>query len=88
MFLAYLRLNKTNAYLARRHGECYRCGACCKLMFHCPALIKDNGTIGCKIYDHRSRVCKIFPLTEQDRKDRDLVNPIQKCGFFFNNIHS
>ncbi|MFH1230805.1 MAG: hypothetical protein V1709_04840 [Planctomycetota bacterium] len=87
MFLVYLKPKKARKYLARRHGECYRCGACCELMFHCPALVRENGSISCKFYDLRSQVCKTFPLNERDIKDRDLVNPIQKCGFSFNNVH-
>jgi len=87
MFLVYITPGKANRYLTRRNGECRRCGSCCELMFYCPALIKEEGFIGCKIYDKRSRVCRTFPLDERDIKDRDLVNPARKCGYSFNNSH-
>jgi len=87
MFLVYLKPKKARKYLARRQGECRRCGTCCELVFHCPALVRENGIAVCKIYDKfHSRICKTFPLNERDIKDRDLVNPIQKCGFSFNNV--
>jgi Fe-S-cluster containining protein len=80
----YLKPQKRENHLSRRSGECRRCGACCELMFSCPALEKNNGTSMCKIYSHRPTVCKTFPLNEKDLKDRDLVKPQQKCGFYFN----
>ncbi|MBI5778714.1 MAG: hypothetical protein HZA49_04600 [Planctomycetes bacterium] len=87
MFLVYLRPNKTRVALSVREGECRRCGACCAIMFKCPALKGDNGTLHCKIYDLRSNVCKTFPINPKDIKDRDLIMPHKKCGFHFNGHH-
>jgi hypothetical protein len=88
MFLVYLKPQKAKKYLAKRNGECRRCGTCCELMFHCPALVRENGLASCKLYEtHRTQVCKTFPLNERDIKDRDLVNPSRRCGFSFNNVH-
>ncbi|MFH0888954.1 MAG: hypothetical protein V1871_07095 [Planctomycetota bacterium] len=88
VFLVYLKPRKAKKYLAQRNGECHRCGTCCELIVHCPALVRENGLASCKLYGKlRTRVCKTFPLNERDIKDRDLVNPIQKCGFSFNNGH-
>jgi len=81
--LTYLRLKLTRKLLEKRRGECQRCGACCKLMFRCPAFEEKNGVAGCKIYKYRSRVCRLFPLDERDLADRDLVEPTKKCRFWF-----
>jgi Fe-S-cluster containining protein len=88
MFLVYIRPAKVNTYLTKRNGECARCGSCCELMFHCPALTKKDGLASCKIHDKRSRVCSTYPLNERDLKDRDLVNKTRKCGFSFNKRQS
>jgi hypothetical protein len=82
-FLVYLAPSVTNKKLARRMGECRRCGACCELMFICPSLDRSNGAPVCRKYDTRSKVCKLFPLDKFDLSDRDRVNSKQKCGFYF-----
>ncbi|MBI5359298.1 MAG: hypothetical protein HZA48_01810 [Planctomycetes bacterium] len=69
--------------LKGRIGECKRCGACCRLMFDCPALFFENGLACCKIYDKRSKVCRKFPIEPRDLKDRDLINPYTPCGYDF-----
>ena len=69
--------------LSRRRGACSRCGACCKLLFQCPAYDESDGQPKCLIYNDRPGVCGLFPLDEQDLKERDLVMPDKKCGFFF-----
>jgi len=85
MFLVYLRPKKTKGDLSNRHGECQRCGACCAIMFRCPALKGNNGTLHCTIYDARTKVCRTFPINPKDIADRNLVMPHKKCGFHFNN---
>jgi Fe-S-cluster containining protein len=53
----------TEATLAKRHGECNRCGACCKILFRCPFLGTDaEGQYTCRIYDKRFASCRIYPL--------------------------
>ncbi|MDI6787769.1 MAG: hypothetical protein QME51_05305 [Planctomycetota bacterium] len=84
VFLVNFRPNKTSKYLVNRQGECKRCGACCELFFKCSFLKKENGIPSCKIYDWRFKTCRAFPLDQRDINDRDIVNPLQKCGFYFN----
>ncbi len=69
--------------LERRRGACNRCGACCKLLFQCPAYDESDGQPKCLIYNDRPGVCGLFPLDEQDLRERDIVMPDKKCGFFF-----
>lgn len=69
--------------LSRRRGACNRCGACCKLLFNCPAYDDSNGDPKCLIYNDRPGVCGLFPLDERDLRDRDLVMPSKKCGYWF-----
>ncbi|OIO75304.1 MAG: hypothetical protein AUJ85_03505 [Elusimicrobia bacterium CG1_02_37_114] len=74
----YLFPNKVEKQLHKRHGKCLQCGRCCKLVFKCPMLEEKNGIIRCKIYNHRSRVCRLFPINEEDLKD---VN--YQCNYSF-----
>lgn len=69
--------------LSRRRGACTRCGACCKLLFQCPAYDESDGVPKCLIYNDRPGVCGLFPLDERDLRDRDFVMPDRRCGFFF-----
>lgn len=69
--------------LKRRRGACNRCGACCKLLFQCPAYDESDGSPKCLIYNDRPGVCGLFPLDERDLRERDIVLPEKKCGFFF-----
>lgn len=57
----------TDALLARRQGECNRCGACCKILFKCPFLGTDaEGQYTCRIYQHRFSQCRLYPLHAAD----------------------
>jgi hypothetical protein len=69
--------------LERRRGSCARSGACCKLLFRCPAFDDSDGQPKCLIYNDRPGVCGLFPIDERDIEDRDLVMPDKKCGYFF-----
>lgn len=69
--------------LSRRHGACTRCGACCRLLFNCPAYDDSNGEPKCLIYNDRPGVCGLFPLDEKDLRERDIVMPGTKCGYWF-----
>ena len=76
-----------NGYVARqlerRQGECKRCGACCKLLLDCPFLDDSTSPCQCRIYDHTSPNCTIFPLDERDLVDRDRILPHMPCGYYF-----
>jgi len=74
----YIRRNR-----GRVRGECRRCGACCTLMFDCPFLHNSNEVAHCIRHETRPRNCRVFPIDEQDIKDRDLVSRNGPCGFHF-----
>ena len=69
--------------LDRRRGACTRCGACCKILFQCPAYDDADGNPKCLIYNDRPGVCSLFPLDEKDLRDRDIVMSGRRCGFYF-----
>jgi hypothetical protein len=59
-----------SSLLARRHGECNRCGACCKILFRCPFLGTDaDGQYTCRIYARRFAQCRLFPLHAADLRE-------------------
>ena len=64
---------------SRRHGECARCGQCCKLVFRCPFLKQEGPRTRCTIYGHRLSQCKQFPIDERDVRE---VAPTS-CGYRF-----
>lgn len=82
-FLIAFRKKRVVAKLDRRRGACTRCGACCKIMFKCPAYDDSDGNPKCMIYNDRPGVCSLFPLDEKDLRDRNIVMPGTKCGFYF-----
>jgi hypothetical protein len=82
-FLIAFRKKRVVAKLDRRRGACSRCGACCKIMFKCPAYDETDGNPKCLIYNDRPGVCSLFPLDEKDLRDRNVVMPGTKCGFYF-----
>lgn len=68
----------TEALLARRQGDCNRCGACCKILFRCPFLAEDGeGAYTCRIYEKRFSQCRLFPLHPQDLREVD------ECSYTF-----
>ena len=82
-YLGVFRPGYVRRSLARRHGECARCGACCALGYRCLTL-RDNGSgTECRIHKLRPINCRLFPIDERDLADRDLINPDLSCGFFF-----
>jgi uncharacterized protein len=69
----------TDALLARRHGECNRCGACCKILFRCPFLGTDaEGQYTCRIYEKRFAQCRLYPL-----HTKDLLELQGQCTYTF-----
>lgn len=82
--LATLRPRLVRRKTERREGECTRCGACCRLVYRCPALYYDSdGQAGCRYHQLRPMNCRVFPIDERDIADRDLVMPERACGFSF-----
>src|SRR5687768_563202 len=79
-FLIAFRKKRVEEKLDRRRGACSRCGACCKIMFRCPAYDDSDGNPKCLIYNDRPGVCSLFPLDEKDLRERDIVMPGTKCG--------
>lgn len=69
--------------LALRRGACSRCGACCKILFKCPAYDESSGEPRCLIYNDRPGVCGLFPLDPADLRERNIVMPGTKCGYYF-----
>jgi hypothetical protein len=62
-------------------GGCTSCGASCNLLFRCPHWDRDSRL--CTIYESRPGVCRMFPITPADLRDRDLVQRQTACGFHF-----
>jgi len=67
----------------KRHGECARCGTCCKLLFKCPFLDESQSPSLCKVHKMRPMNCRIFPVDKLDMRDRDIVNKNNRCGYYF-----
>jgi uncharacterized protein len=68
----------TAPLLAKRQGECNRCGACCKILFQCPFLGTDtDGQYTCKIYDKRFAQCRLYPLRVEDLRE------VAECSYTF-----
>jgi len=83
LYYVFLRPGYVARNIELRRGECLRCGACCKLLFTCPYLAIKNGIPECKIHNRKFKACKFFPMDEADLRDRDIVSPEKKCGFYF-----
>ena len=67
------------AQIARRRGECNRCGACCKILFRCPFLGTDaEGQYTCRIYGMRFAQCRLFPLHAADLRELE-----EECSYSF-----
>jgi uncharacterized protein len=68
----------SEALLARRQGECNRCGACCKILFRCPFLGTDaEGKYTCEIYEKRFAQCRLYPLHAKDLLE------VAECSYTF-----
>jgi len=83
LYYVFLKPGYVSEKLKQRKGECRRCGACCKLLFTCPFLDETNGTPTCKIHADKWKVCRLFPIDERDLRDRDIISPDKKCGYYF-----
>jgi Fe-S-cluster containining protein len=65
--------------LAKRKGDCNRCGACCKILFKCPFLGTDaDGQYTCRIYEKRFAQCRLYPLHAADLRELE-----GQCSYTF-----
>ena len=84
LFLNVFRPGYVRSSLAKRSGECRRCGACCRLVRRCRYFHDDDGIPACRLYaGYRPPNCSKFPIDRRDLADRDLVSPIEPCGFLW-----
>ena len=83
LYLGVFRRRYVRASLARRRGECARCGACCALGYRCPSLRSNGRDTECAVHKLRPLNCRLFPIDERDLADRDLLCPDAPCGFRF-----
>lgn len=64
--------------LAKRQGECNRCGECCKILFRCPFLGEESpGHYTCRIYAQRFEQCRLFPVRPMDLRE------VKQCSYTF-----
>ena len=82
-WLIAFRKRRVEEKLSYRRGDCTRCGACCKILFKCPAYDDSDGNPKCLIYNDRPGVCSLFPMDPADLKERNIVMPERKCGYWF-----
>jgi Putative zinc- or iron-chelating domain len=71
-------------YLQRYYGlegGCQSCGASCKLLNQC--VHWDETSRLCSVYEDRPNICRTFPITPADLRDRDLILKKIPCGFHF-----
>ena len=84
LYLNLLRPGYVQASLARRKGECRRCGACCQMGLACRHMAYDGNLSACLRYDkYRTSNCRNFPMDERDLAERDRVFPHTPCGYHF-----
>jgi hypothetical protein len=71
-------------YLQKQYklsGGCQGCGASCNLLFQCPHW--DENSNLCTVYEDRPNICRLFPITPADIRDRNLVSRKIPCGYVF-----
>lgn len=82
---AFLSLFPWVAHKLQNHyglsGSCQHCSTSCNLLFQCPHW--DDTSSRCSVYEDRPNICRTFPITPQDIRDRNLVSPETQCGFTF-----
>jgi len=81
-YLVHFRPGYVQESITRRRGDCNRTGACCNLLFACPAFT-SKPLPTCRINAHKPKVCRMFPIDERDLADRDIMSPDVPCGFSF-----
>ncbi|MBN1902728.1 hypothetical protein JW926_15485 [Candidatus Sumerlaeota bacterium] len=84
LYLCLFRMDYVKDSIARRRGECKRCGACCRLFLKCHRLQMEDGKAHCAAYNKfRFPNCHMFPIDKRDLADRDLVSPDNPCGYWW-----
>lgn len=71
-------------YMQKRYGisgGCNSCGASCNLMFQCPHWSAESRL--CTVYEDRPNICRLFPITPGDIRDRSIAQKNIPCGFQF-----
>lgn len=81
--LNHLRPGYVQQNLARRQGDCNRCGLCCQLVVKCVFLRYDKGLASCARYDSRPGNCSNFPFDQADIDDVNAIAPHMPCGYSF-----
>jgi hypothetical protein len=72
------RKERVHALVVQRHGECNRCGECCRILFRCPFLRSDgNGGHLCSIYALRFDQCRHYPIQPCDLRE------VESCSYQF-----
>lgn len=83
-FLGHFNKKYVNSQRLNRHGECKNCGVCCRFVIKCPMLYQDDaGKYLCKIHNRKPSNCNIFPINEEDIKDRNTILNSGSCGYAF-----
>ncbi len=66
-------------------GGCRNCGFSCRLLFQCPHW--DANAYRCSVYADRPHMCRLYPITPADIRDRDIAarrhSSSGTCGFAF-----
>jgi|GEM_PF-948681 len=68
-----------------RQGECNRCGACCKILFHCPFYVETEKGGHCSIYNtpYAMKACLNFPVNPGDLAEIQRAIAPTVCAFSF-----
>ncbi len=72
---------KVENLISKRKGVCHQCANCCRIVYRCPFLTKDNL---CRIYRSSVRpdACVMFPIDERDISDVFISSGF-RCGYYF-----
>ena len=82
-YLVHFNKKYVRRSIERRHGQCSRCGSCCRLMFKCRYLNNGGDDYECVVHGRRRKNCQVFPIDERDIADRDRVSTDGPCGYVF-----
>lgn len=82
-FLLVFRPGYVKKMRENRIGQCRMCGTCCKIVFKCPHLDKNNL---CRKHETGKKPfeCRYAPITPRDVADFNSLMPEgMTCGFSF-----
>ena len=83
MHLHWFKSDYIRRQIARREGDCNRCGLCCQLVFKCQHLRYEDGLAACGRYENRPPNCANFPINQADLDDVRRIAPHAACSFSF-----